>query len=84
MTSVDLEGVHAIITQSGVQELIKQKGTKFTKMFHGFLSAKLLPVLNAEAQALPIEPAMIEGGTFGNGSTGEEVQADSSAQQAIG
>lgn len=81
MTSVDLEGIHAIITQKGVQELIKQKGTKFTRMFHGFLSAKLLPALNDEAQIVPIEPAKIEGGSFGDTSTRDEIQTDSPVEQ---
>ena len=63
MTSVDLEGVHVILTQKGAKELIKQCGTKFAKMFHGFLSACLLPALAAEANTAA-EPAKIEGGTF--------------------
>jgi hypothetical protein len=63
MTSVDFEGVHVILTQKGAKELIKQRGTKFTKMFHGFLSACLLPALAAEADTAA-EPAKIEGGTF--------------------
>lgn len=83
-TSVDLEGIHVVLTQSGAPALIKQRGTKFVKMFHGFLSAKLLPALAAEVNEAIVEPAKIQGGTFGNGSTGTEVQADSSAQQAIG
>jgi hypothetical protein len=83
MTSVDLDFVHAVLTEKGVPELVKQKGKKFVKMFHGFLSSKLLPALAAET-LVPTEPAKIEGGTFGNGSIGEEIQADSPAQQAIG
>ena len=71
MTSVDLEFIHAVITQKGVKALVAMKGTKFTKMFHGFLSAKMLPMLEAEANkeadaALAEVPAQIEGGTFGN------------------
>lgn len=48
MTSVDLEGVHVLLTQRGVPELVKQRGKKFVKMFHGFLSSRLLPTLAAE------------------------------------
>ena len=67
MTSVDFEGVHVILTQKGAKELIKQRGTKFTKMFHGFLSACLLPALvNEVNKAIPAGyPAQIQGGTFG-------------------
>lgn len=82
-TSVDLEWVHAVLTEKGVPELVKQKGLKFTKMFHGFLSSSLLPALAAET-LVPADPTIIEGGTFGDTSNGSEVQADSSAQQAIG
>ena len=64
MTSVDLEGVHVILTQKGAKELIKQRGKKFAKMFHGFLSACLLPALAAEANTAA-DPAQIQGGTFG-------------------
>ena len=71
MTSVDLEGVHVILTQKGAKELIKQRGTKFTKMFHGFLSAKLLPALNAEA-AKQEQGVTIEGGTINDGNRREE------------
>src|ERR1700674_2966444 len=83
MTSVDLDGIHTVLTTKGVPELMKHKGIKFVKMFHGFLSSKLLPALAAEA-ATPSDPTKIAGGTFGNGSAREEVQADSSTQQAIG
>src|ERR1700685_2239154 len=37
VTSVDLEGVHAVLSKGG-RELVKVRGSKFTKMFHGFLS----------------------------------------------
>ena len=83
MTSVDFEGVHVILTQKGAKELIKQRGTKFTKMFHGFLSACLLPALAAEINNKEIPagvPAKIEGGTFANGNIGQEVQDPSVTQ----
>lgn len=69
MTSVDLEGIHTILTKSGASELVKQKGLKFVKMFSGFLAAKLLPALNAiEA---PVEaPIQIEGSTIDAQATG--------------
>lgn len=51
MTCVDLEWVHAVITKKGVQELVKQKGIKFTKAFHGWLSSKMLPALAAEIKS---------------------------------
>jgi len=81
MTSVDLEGIHVILTQKGGKELVKQFGTKFVRMFHGFLSTRLLPALNAEANSVTAdilgvtEPVKIEGGTFGDSTAGSEVQA---------
>lgn len=63
MTSVDLEGVHAVLSK-GAKELIKVRGSKFTKMFHGFLTTRLLPALNAELNAAPINPVQVQGGTF--------------------
>jgi len=77
MTSVDLEGVHVVLTKQGVRALIAQRGKKFAKMFHGFLSACLLPALAAETNKdLPaVDSAKIEGGTFANGHEGTEVQA---------
>ena len=77
-TSVDLDLVHAVLTQRGVKALIAMKGTKFTKMFHGFLASQLLPALAAEIDKEL--PAQIVGGTFGNDSAGNEVQATSIAQ----
>ena len=67
-TSVDLDLVHAVLTQKGVKALVAMKGTKFTKMFHGFLSSQILPVLAAEINnpgPVPMDPATIVGGTFG-------------------
>lgn len=89
MTSVDLEGVHAVITQGGVKELVKHRGKKFTKMFHGFLASRLLPALQSQLEAVPsrmqgdisVAPK-IEGGTFGN--TSGEVQAVGNIEQATG
>ena len=72
LTSVDLEGIHIVLTKQGVRALVAQRGTKFVKMFRGFLSAKLLPALNAEA-AKQEQGVTIEGGTIGN--QGTEVQA---------
>ena len=77
-TSVDLEFVHTILTTKGVAELTKIKGKKFVRMFHGFLSSQLLPALAAEIDKEL--PAQILGGTFGNDSAGNEVQATSIAQ----
>ena len=77
-TSVDLDLVHAVLTQRGVKALIAMKGTRFTKMFHGFLASQLLPALAAEIDKEL--PAQIVGGTFGNDSAGNEVQATSIAQ----
>jgi hypothetical protein len=77
-TSVDLEFIHTVLTTKGVKALIAMKGTKFTRMFHGFLSSQLLPALAAEIDKEL--PAQIVGGTFGNDSAGNEVQAASIAQ----
>lgn len=82
MTSVDLEFVHTVITQKGVPELVKVYGTKFTKMFHGFLASKMLPALAAQIKA-ENESVQIEGGTIG-GQQGTEVQAGSITEQAAG
>jgi hypothetical protein len=61
MTAVDLEGIHAIISNRGVKELERQKGKKFVKQFHGFLSSRLLPMLNNEVnKALPEMPVPAE------------------------
>jgi len=82
MTSVDLDFIHAVLTQKGGKALVAMRGTKFTKMFHGFLAAKLLPALAAEINnAEP--PAQIVGGTFG-ANEGTEVQATGSTQQIAG
>ena len=77
-TSVDLDLIHAVLTTKGVKALVAMKGTRFTKMFHGFLSSALLPALAAEIDKEL--PAQIVGGTFGNDSAGNEVQATSIAQ----
>lgn len=63
VTSVDLDLIHTVLTQRGVKALIAMKGTRFTKMFHGFLSSALLPALAAEIDKEL--PAQIVGGTFG-------------------
>lgn len=82
-TSVDLDLVHAVLTQKGVKALVAMRGTKFTKMFHGFLSSQLLPALAAETKKIEDETtAQIVGGTFGNQSI--EVPAVGSTQQAVG
>ena len=71
MTSVDLDFIHTVLTTKGVPALIAMKGTKFVKMFHGFLSSKMLPMLQAEINkenAAPLAeeaPVQIVGGTFG-------------------
>lgn len=86
MTSVDLDFIHAVLTQKGGKALVALKGTKFVRMFHGFLSQKMLPMLNAEidkevATAIGVEdPAKVIGGTFGNNTAGNEVQATSIAE----
>jgi hypothetical protein len=78
-TSVDLEFIHTVLTTKGVKALVAMKGTKFTKMFHGFLSSQLLPALAAETQVET--PAMIQGGTFDRSG---EVQNISPTIQNIG
>ena len=47
-TSVDLEFVHTVLTTKGVKALVAMRGTKFVRMFHGFISSQLLPALAAE------------------------------------
>jgi len=71
LTSVDLEGIHVVLTKQGVRALIAQRGTKFVTMFRGFLSAKLLPALNAET-AKQEQGVTIEGGTINDGNRREE------------
>ena len=67
MTSVDLEFIHAVLTQKGSKALIAMRGTKFVKMFHGFLAGQLLPALAAEINKEKEEAAaQIQGGTFGS------------------
>jgi hypothetical protein len=83
MTSVDLEFIHAVITQKGVKELVKVYGTKFTKMFHGFLASRMLPALEAEVKAELDAPVQIEGRVIGR-QQGNEVQASGVAEQATG
>ena len=86
-TSVDLDLIHAVLTQKGVKALVAMKGKKFTKMFHGFLSSQLLPALAAEINnAPPTEetPATIVGGTFGGTNQSSEVPNSGIAEQAIG
>jgi hypothetical protein len=84
MTSVDLDFIHTVLTTKGAKALTAMKGTKFVRMFHGFLSSKMLPMLAAEInnKTLPEEvaPAQIVGGTFGDSTAGNEVQATSVAQ----
>jgi hypothetical protein len=79
MTCVDLDFVHAVLTQNGGKALVALKGTKFVKMFHGFLSSQLLPALAAEINSKPQDeaPATIVGGTFGDNTAGSEVQTTS-------
>jgi hypothetical protein len=91
MTNVDLEGIHIVLTKKGVRALTALKGTKFVKMFHGFLSSKLLPMLKAETEQLvPADPTVIVGGiNGGNGSTeasnqGTEICSNQSAVEADG
>ena len=68
MTSVDLDFIHTVLTQKGANALMAIHGKKFVRMFHGFLSTKMLPMLAAEikkeAEAVPEAPAKIVGGTF--------------------
>jgi hypothetical protein len=64
-TCVDLEGIHIVLTKQGVKALEKQRGRKFVRAFHGFLSQCLLPKLNAEAEQLvPADPTVIEGSSI--------------------
>jgi hypothetical protein len=53
-------------------------------MFHGFLSAKLLPALAAEVSETIVEPAKIQGGTFGNGNQSSEIQTSGETERAAG
>ena len=78
-TSVDLDLIHAVLTTKGVKALVAMRGTKFTKMFHGFLSSQLLPALAAEIDKEL--PAQIVGGTFDRN---REVQSVSPTVQDIG
>jgi len=68
MTSVDLEFIHAVLTQKGSKALIAMRGIKFVKMFHGWLSSNLLPALAAEINGKSEEEPRIEGGSFDNAS----------------
>lgn len=77
MTSVDLDFIHSVLTQKGAKALIAMRGTKFVRMFHGFLSTKMLPMLATEVGKTEV-PATIQGGTFG--STGTEIQAIGNTQ----
>jgi hypothetical protein len=61
-TSVDLDLIHTVLTTKGGKALVALKGTKFVRMFHGFLSSQLLPALAAEINNE--EPAKIEGSIF--------------------
>ena len=81
-TSVDLEFIHTVLTTKGVKALVAMKGTKFTKMFHGFLASKLLPALAAETNKEET-PATIVGGTFGTNES-SEVSPVGTTEQAIG
>ena len=67
LTAIDLEGVHVVLTKQGVRALIAQRGAMFVKMFRGFLNARLMPMLNAEAAKQ--EAVTIEGGTIANDGT---------------
>jgi hypothetical protein len=85
-TSVDLEFIHTVLTTKGVKALVAMKGTKFTKMFHGFLASQLLPALAAEIDNTPATeeaPAQIVGGTFGTDQS-SEVSPVGTTEQAIG
>jgi hypothetical protein len=91
MTSVDLDLIHTVLTTKGGKALVAMKGTKFVRMFHGFLSTKMLPMLAAEVNAAnknpetdATVPATIVGGTFGNGNEGSEVPAVGSTQPTVG
>ena len=65
-TSVDLDFVHTVLTTKGGKALVAMKGTKYVRMFHGFLSSQLLPALAAEINSAPKDesPATIVGGAF--------------------
>jgi hypothetical protein len=80
-TSVDLDFIHTVLTTKGVKALVAMKGTKFVRMFHGFISSQLLPALAAETTVKPQDeaPATIVGGTFGT-NEGSEVPPVGSAQ----
>jgi hypothetical protein len=60
-TSVDLEFIHTVLTTKGVKALIAMKGTKFTKMFHGWLASCMLPALAKEIKETPVHT---EGSVF--------------------
>lgn len=68
-TCVDLDLIHTVLTTKGVKALVAMKGTRFTKMFHGFLASQLLPALAAEIDKEL--PAQIVGGTFGTNQSTE-------------
>ena len=68
-TSVDLDFVHTVLTTKGGKALVAMRGTKFVRMFHGFLSSQLLPAIAAEINKEE-NPATIVGGTFGNDTAG--------------
>jgi hypothetical protein len=74
-----------VLTQKGGKALVAMKGTKFVRMFHGFLSSQLLPALAAEINEKPQDeaPAQIVGGTFGTNES-KEVPATGSTQQIAG
>jgi hypothetical protein len=85
-TSVDLEFIHTVLTTKGVKALVAMRGTKFVRMFHGFISSQLLPALAAEINnpgPVPMDPATIVGGTFGT-NQGSEVSPIGTTEQAIG
>ena len=84
-TSVDLDFIHTVLTTKGVKALVAMKGTKFVRMFHGFISSQLLPALAAETNVKPQDeaPATIVGGTFGT-NEGSEVSPVGTTEQAIG
>jgi hypothetical protein len=64
-----LDFVHAVLTTKGGKALVAMKGTKFVRMFHGWLSSNLLPALKAEVEEKPKEETVhIEGSTFDNAS----------------
>lgn len=79
MTSVDLDFIHTVLTTKGGKALIAVQGTKFVRMFHGFLSSKMLPMLAAETDKAVA--SQITGGTFDRSG---EVQSTVAAIQNIG